>query len=152
MWLIENKQNSTKLTKCPDCGMLYKESIGHYCQQKKPVPLEEMCTGEKRKNKFGSEKVVVNNLIFDSKHEYQRWMELKVLEKLGEITELKRQVKYELIPRQEGERACNYLADFVYKDDEGKTVVEDAKGARTKDYIIKRKLMLHKYGIKILEV
>ena len=105
-----------------------------------------------RTSKYGNMKVVVENQIFDSGREYRRWVELNLLQRAGEISELKRQVKYELIPAQEGERACNYTADFVYKDRDGKTVVEDAKGCRTKEYIIKRKLLLQKFGIRISEV
>ena len=75
------------------------------------------------------------------------------------IRDLRRQVKYVLIPSQhEGqykkllERECSYIADFVYTDVEsGKEVVEDTKGVRTDAYKIKRKLMLFKYGIRIKE-
>lgn len=77
---------------------------------------------------------------------------MKLMERAGEIIDLKRQVKYELIPAQEGERACNYIADFVYKDKKGNIIAEDAKGCRTKEYIIKRKMMLWRYGIRIAEV
>lgn len=79
------------------------------------------------------------------------------MERAGVITDLKRQVRYLLIPAQydkDGkllERCCNYYADFVYRDKAGKIVVEDTKGFRTQDYIIKRKLMLLNYGVRILE-
>lgn len=78
-----------------------------------------------------------------------------------------RQVKFLLIPSQyekvidaKGkpkqkcvERECVYVADFQYNDAHtGATIVEDTKGMRTKDYIIKRKLMLQIYGIKIKEI
>ena len=102
-------------------------------------------------SKYGNQKVVIGNQIFDSGREYKRWCELKLLERAGEISDLRRQVKYELIPPQDGERACNYIADFVYTEN-GKTVVEDAKGYRTKEYIIKRKLLLQKFGLRISEV
>lgn len=104
------------------------------------------------KNKYKNEKVVTDGQAFDSKKEYYRYCDLKLLERAGEIFDIKRQVKYELIPKQQGERAVYYIADFVYKDKQGKTVVEDTKGVRTKEYIIKRKLMLYRYNIKILEV
>lgn len=91
-----------------------------------------------------------------------------LLERAGEIKDLKRQVKFELIPSQREpdtigkrggvhkgkviENAVNYIADFVYTDcRSGVQVVEDSKGMRTKDYIIKRKLMLYRHGIRILE-
>ena len=49
------------------------------------------------------------------------------------------------------ERACSYIADFVYME-RGEKVVEDVKGVKTKDYIIKRKLMLFIHGIKVREI
>ena len=106
--------------------------------------------------KYKSKKVTVDGITFPSRKEYIRWCELVLLEKAGQVTDLKRQVKFELIPSQKidgkvVERACSYIADFVYKEN-GKTVVEDTKGFKTKDYIIKRKLMLWRYGIKISEV
>lgn len=80
-----------------------------------------------------------------------------LLEKAGVIKNLSRQVKFVLIPSQRDEngkvieRECSYKADFKYEED-GKTVVEDVKGFRTKEYVIKRKLMLYQYGIRIREV
>lgn len=108
------------------------------------------------RSKYGAKKVTVNGITFDSQKEYRRFRELSLLERVGKITELQMQVKFELIPSQriDGkvvERACQYVADFVYTEN-GKKVVEDTKGFKTKDYIIKRKLMLHKYGIRIKEV
>ena len=86
---------------------------------------------------------------------------LELMQKQGLISGLQKQVVYSLIPVQYGEvdgkrkcleRACTYRADFVYYDIENKQlVVEDTKGFRTKDYVIKRKLMLHEHGIKIKE-
>ena len=106
--------------------------------------------------KYKNRKITVNGEVFDSKKEYIRYRELALLEKAGQISDLKRQVKYELIPSQRVngkvvERACTYVADFVYTEN-GKTVVEDTKGFRTKDYIIKRKLLLYVHGIQIQEV
>jgi hypothetical protein len=80
-----------------------------------------------------------------------RAIELQWLEKLGEITSLQYQVSYEVIPKQDGESAAYYRADFVYLDKEGLLVVEDAKGFRTKEYLLKRKLMLLVHGIRIKE-
>lgn len=106
--------------------------------------------------KYKSHKVTANGLVFDSKKEYNRWCELALLQKAGQVTDLQRQVKYELIPSQRidgkvAERACTYIADFVYREN-GKIVVEDTKGFKTKDYIIKRKLMLWVHGIRVREV
>lgn len=110
----------------------------------------------KQSNKYHSRKITVNGETFDSLKEYHRFVDLSLLEKQGKIEKLQRQVSYLLIPSQyiDGkcvERACKYKADFVYSEN-GNVVVEDAKGYRTKDYIIKRKLLLYMYGIKIKEV
>lgn len=86
-----------------------------------------------------------------SKREATRAAELELLAKLGEISDLREQVRYEVIPKQDGERAAHYVADFVYQE-KGAVVVEDAKGFRTRDYILKRKLMKHVHGITIREV
>lgn len=118
-------------------------------------------------NKYHAKKVMVDGEVFDSRREYRRWMELRLLEKAGVIKDLRRQVKYTLIPAQREtdtvgsrggvrkgkviEKECAYIADFVYKEN-GQTVVEDAKGHRTDSYIIKRKLMLQVYGIRVREV
>ena len=119
------------------------------------------------RNKYHNRKHSAGGEVFDSKKEYQRWQELKLLEKAGEITELRRQVPFELLPNQREpdkigprggrkpgriiERKALYIADFVYKDRTGREVVEDCKGMRTKDYILKRKLLLFRFGIRILE-
>ena len=108
-----------------------------------------------RKNKYN------NNGKGSSIKERKRGAELELMQRAGIISDLQKQVPYELIPahyevvngkRKCIERACTYKADFVYYDIENKQlVVEDSKGFRTKDYIIKRKLMLHMHGIKIKE-
>lgn len=108
------------------------------------------------RSKYHSRKTTVDGIEFDSQKEARRFRELSLLERAGQITDLQRQVKFELIPSQriDGkvvERACTYVADFVYTEN-GKKVVEDTKGFKTKDYIIKRKLMLHINGIKIHEI
>ena len=102
--------------------------------------------------KYNNTKIRVDGRLFDSKAEAARWQELCLLERAGEITELERQVEYELIPKQKGERSAKYIAEFRYKDHEGKTVVEDTKGVRTPAYILKRKLLLWVHGIRIREV
>lgn len=102
-------------------------------------------------SKYGNIKTTTSDGIrHDSIKEANRWCELNLLQRAGLISDLKRQVKYELIPKQEGEKALRYVADFVYTEN-GKTVVEDSKGYRTDVYKIKRKLMLYRYGIKIRE-
>jgi hypothetical protein len=104
-------------------------------------------------NKYGAKKIKdpATGYVFDSKKEYHRWCELRLLERAGKIKDLCRQVSYELIPKQDGERACTYVADFLYFGEDGKLVVEDAKGVRTDAYRIKKKLMLWIHGIKIKE-
>lgn len=107
-------------------------------------------------NKFHAKKTTApDGQKFDSIKEYRRYNELKLMEKAGRISDLKRQVKYELLPTQRkpsggSEIKVSYIADFVYWKN-GKTVVEDCKGMRTSTYILKRKLMLYMYGIEILE-
>lgn len=89
---------------------------------------------------------------YDSRRELRRASELRLMERARVISELREQVVFELIPKQAGERAAHYIADFVYKNEHGETVVEDTKGFRTPEYILKRKLMLFRHGIKITEV
>ena len=119
------------------------------------------------KAKYSNKKCSYDGMTFDSKRERDRYCELKILLKAGKISDLRCQVTFHLIPEQRGpdtlgprggrkrgrviEKACDYVADFVYVKD-GKTVVEDAKGVRTKDYIIKRKLMLWLHSIRVQEV
>ena len=115
-----------------------------------------------------------SGIVFDSRHEMARYRELLLLERGHEISDLRLQVKYVLIPEQREkptekylkgpnkgeykpgnviEKACTYIADFVYTDTRsGKTVVEDAKGMKTEVYKIKKKLMLYNYGIRVIEV
>lgn len=112
------------------------------------------------KNKYGARKMTApDGQKFDSQREYTRWCELKLLERCGMIADLKRQVKFVLIPSQKDdkgktiEKECSYYADFQYVDRAtNQFVVEDAKGMKTEVYKIKKKLMLHKYGIRIKEV
>lgn len=122
-------------------------------------------------SKYHSRKITRDGMTFDSVKEYRRFCELRLLERAGAVTELERQVKFELIPAQyetferysektgkrlkDGKRCVEqsvvYNADFVYMQN-GKQVVEDTKGMRTEKYIIKRKLMLWVHGIRIKEV
>lgn len=103
------------------------------------------------KNKYGARKLTApDGQKFDSVKEFHRWGCLRLLERAGKISDLKRQVSFELIPKQDGERACTYVADFVYYED-GKMVVEDCKGFKTDVYRIKKKLMLWVHGISIKE-
>lgn len=124
-------------------------------------------------NKYHNKKCVYLGETFDSRKEARRYAELLLLEKAGHISDLRRQVSYELIPAQrqvssdvykrgarkgetkEGkiiEKAVCYVADFVYIDNAtGEEIVEDVKGIRTKEYVLKRKMMLFLKGIRITE-
>ena len=125
-------------------------------------------------NKYKNIKTKTSDGIkHDSRKEASRWIELNLLAMAGDITDLERQKKYVLIPAQyesyeryskkgkrlkDGvrlvEREVTYIADFVYKDKDGKVIVEDTKsdGTRTKEYKIKRKLMLFMWGIRVKEI
>lgn len=122
--------------------------------------------------KYGNKKTTQDGIFFDSRKEARRYAKLKMMLRAGVISDLELQKPFELIPAQYEqvvrygksgkrlengkkciERACVYKADFTYFDKEKNTlVVEDTKGFKTKDYIIKRKLMLYKYGIRIQEI
>lgn len=113
-------------------------------------------------NKYNAKKVKIGVEPFDSKAEATRWAELMFCQKAGKISNLRRQVRYDLIPPQKKpsggtERAIYYIADFVYQQN-GKEIVEDVKGYRNPQsagyakFVIKRKLMLYFHGIEIREV
>lgn len=121
-------------------------------------------------NKYHNRQTQVDGLHFDSQREAQRYCDLSLLQRAGQISNLELQKTYELIPAQyetfprfgktgqrlkDGrrcvEKAVTYVADFVYLQ-AGKLIVEDAKGIKTPEYIIKRKLMLYIHGIRIHEV
>ena len=121
-----------------------------------------------KRPKYGNKKIVADNMTFDSKKEYNRWCELKLLLAAGEIRNLQRQVKITLIPAQREpdtvgkrggikkgkllEKEISYIADFCYQKKDGEWVVEDTKGFRTKEYVLKRKMLLFLWGIKITEL
>ena len=107
-------------------------------------------------SKYHAKKTVVDGITFHSKSESVRYQELKMLERAGEISGLRLQVPFELLPGEEGPdgiklRPLKYVADFVYLDKNGNQVVEDKKGFRTPEYKIKKRLMWHILHIQILE-
>lgn len=127
------------------------------------------------KSKYRAKKFTVEGIEFDSKKEASRYIELKMLERRGEIRDLQMQVPFILIPAQYEERIeytpkrnvekrvkrlveqkVSYVADFVYTRSNGEIVVEDVKGYRRGTaysvFVIKRKLMLERHGIKVVEV
>lgn len=119
----------------------------------------------RRNGKYNAHKCNIGNEVFDSRREARRYSELCLLEKSGQIKNLRRQVKYILLPCQREvvfkkgiqkqgkviEREVAYVADFVYEEN-GQTIVEDAKGFRNPTYVLKRKMMLYFHGIRIREV
>lgn len=118
-------------------------------------------------SKYGARRCVVAGIGFDSKKEARRYLVLRDRERAGEISGLELQRKFVLIPAQRGpstytktgkerpgkvlEREVAYVADFCYEE-AGELVVEDTKGVRTPEYVIKRKLMLWVHGIAIREI
>lgn len=124
-----------------------------------------------KRSKYGSRKIVYNGMTFDSKKEFRRWQELLDMEVAGRIQNLQRQVKFVLIPAQREpdrigkrggiikgkviEREVAYIADFVYEKD-GELVVEDVKGYKGgvayNLFVMKRKMLLYLYDIKVKEI
>ena len=100
-----------------------------------------------KESKYHAKKVEIEGVQFDSKKEAQLWVRLQNLQRMGVISELQRQVRFELVPKQKDERAVYYVADYVFKEGD-KLVVADCKSSMTKklpSYIIKRKLFKFRY-------
>lgn len=106
------------------------------------------------RSKYHAKKTVVDGITFDSKREADRYLVLKSMEEDETIEDLRRQVRYELVPAFDVDgrhyRPVYYVADFVYVED-GKTVVEDVKGMRTDVYRLKSKLFARRYGMSVKE-
>jgi len=100
------------------------------------------------RSKYRNKRTVVDGIPFASAREAKRWGELTWLEAAGKIRDLERQVPFEL--RVKGVLICRYRADFVYVEN-GERVVEDTKGFNTREYKMKRSLMLACHGITIRE-
>lgn len=124
------------------------------------------------RSKYGAKKVTIDGIKFDSATEGRYYEKYRDMEKTGEIQNLRLQVPYELIPaiweeydevkhlkkgdkiihkKRRKQRPITYIADFVYTQD-GKEYVVDVKGKKTKEYILKKKMMLALKGIEITEV
>lgn len=105
-------------------------------------------------SKYHAKKTTVDGITFDSRREADRYLVLKGMEDDGVIGDLRRQVRYELVPAFDVDgrhyRPVYYVADFVYVED-GKEVVEDVKGMRTDVYRLKSKLFARRYGMVIKE-
>jgi hypothetical protein len=99
--------------------------------------------------KYRNKVVTVDGITFDSKVEANKWFELKLLERAGEISDLRRQVTFPIVVN--GQKICKYIADFVYEKD-GHTVVVDVKSAYTaklREFVLKKKLLKAVYGVDI---
>lgn len=108
------------------------------------------------RSKYHANRTTVDGITFDSRKEADRYLVLKGMEEDGSIENLRRQVRYELVPAFDTDgkhyRPVCYVADFVYVDKEtGKEVVEDVKGMRTDVYRLKSKLFARRYGMSIKE-
>lgn len=106
--------------------------------------------------KYNNTILKVDGITFHSKKEWKRYVELSTLEKAKQISDLKTQVAFTIIPKLKEStgkaiRETKYIADFTYIEN-GNLVVEDVKGVRTQAYILKRKLMKHVHGIDIHEI
>ena len=130
---------------CPEVGR----------QIVRPNIRNALLTPKNAKNKYHNVKVEFDGMSFDSVKESTRWAELKLLQRAGQIYELRRQVVFEIIPTQRDEatgelveKCARYIADFVYME-KGKCIVEDAKGVKTKEYALKKKLMKYFHNIEI---
>lgn len=101
--------------------------------------------------KFRSRKTVIDNITFDSKAEGRRYCDLKIMERAGLIRDLELQPGFELLPSFRDKtgtlhRAIKYIADFRYTEvATGLLIVEDVKGMETREFKIKRKLLLSRY-------
>lgn len=105
-------------------------------------------------SKYHARKTTVDGITFDSRREADRYLVLKGMEEAGSIEDLRRQVRYELVPAFDVDgrhyRPVYYVADFVYREG-GREVVEDVKGVRTDVYKLKSKLFARRYGMTIRE-
>lgn len=115
--------------------------------------------GKQTTSKYKNKKVVVDNILFDSKKEANYYTKLKILKDAGKITDLELQKKFILQDKftlnGKTYRAITYIADFVYKDQEGQVHVVDVKSEATKKdkvYRLKKKMLAYKFGIEIEEV
>ena len=105
---------------------------------------------EPKRPKYRNKKTAIGGRVFDSKAEAARFVELTRQQEAGLIFGLQCQVPFTL--EVNGQLVCKYIADFVYINEHGSRVVEDAKGVRTRDYVIKAKLMKAIHGITVKEV
>jgi len=126
---------------------------------RQPATLKEALAMQKpKRSKYNARKTMVDGIVFDSKREAGAWVKLAALARRGVIRNLRRQVTYTL--QVNGVPVCRYIADFVFNEkhndcdcvDEWREVVADSKGMRTRDYVLKAKLMKACHGIEIREL
>lgn len=121
------------------------------------APIVVTPSNQEKRGKYRNEKVEHGGMKFDSKRELARWLELEQQQRAGKIRNLQRQVMFELAPAvylggPRKKPALRYQADFVYAMPTGERIVEDAKGVKTKEYIIKKHLMMSVHSILVREV
>lgn len=124
-----------------------------------------------KRSKYGNRKFVADGYKWDSEREYVRWLELCVMQDKGLISDLKRQVVFELIPaiyqdvvvqlktktktkRTTVQRPITFIIDFTYNDSDGNLIVEDVKIAPhmlPKEYVLKKKMLRFFHGIELKE-
>lgn len=104
----------------------------------------------RRRNKYNAKKTIVDGIKFDSKMEAERYAELKLMQKAGQIVGLEVHPRYPIFIGKH--HICVYEADFSYIDPLAKMIVEDVKGVRTALFILKKKLMLAIHGIEVEEI
>lgn len=136
-------------------GNVEPESLARLAALAKAHASGPLVAAETSRGKYGNRKCEADGITFDSQKERERYHDLKRFERIGKISNLRLQVRYEIAPavRLDGRKrpARYYVADFVYEED-GAEVVEDSKGYRTPEYRLKRHLMKACHGIEIREV
>lgn len=132
---------------CKNGSCIFYNTI--YCEHFKQVVKDiRTCQFYKTHNKYNNVKTKIDEITFDSKKEAKKYTELMILQKQGIISELQRQVRFEIVPKSETEKAAYYIADFVFKNQEGKKIIMDVKSDCTRKlplFKLKWKLMKHLY-------
>lgn len=120
--------------------------------------LDKYKSYKNKTNKYSNKKIIVDGIEFESKLEARRWQQLKLLQKAGNIKDLRRQIKFELQPsyikNDKVIQSINYVADFVYYDlNKRQFIIEDTKGYKTEIYKLKKKILEYKYpDLEIKEI
>ena len=128
----------------------FRESLDSAMKDKvSPTKAKNELIQKPKRSKFGNVKTTFDGIVFDSKREALHWQLLKMREAIGEISELKRQVRYDLHVREI--KVCSYVADFLYFEC-FKWVVADSKGVKTPMYNLKKKMLAAEYGLEIVEM